>query len=92
MENLLCVKTSLDILKAFNQYRFAKVLNTNGNLITDSIARELSKLNLDRICVTIDGSKSMYTIVNEEKEVLRKLLRELKIYNDITYLYQHYLP
>ncbi|CEN29469.1 radical SAM/SPASM domain-containing protein [Lactococcus piscium] len=47
---------ALDILEKFSKYNFAKVLNTNGTLITDKIARRLSKFNLDRICVTLDGS------------------------------------
>lgn len=48
----------LEILEHFDKYSFTKILNTNGNLITDKKASELSKLNLDRICVTLDGSRS----------------------------------
>ena len=45
-----------EILKETQQYSFAKIINTNGILITDSISKELTKYNFDRICVTIDGS------------------------------------
>lgn len=51
-------KDIIEILKCFDKYSFTKILNTNGNLITDKKAKELSKLNLDRICVTIDGSRA----------------------------------
>ena len=48
-------KDMLSIIENFNKYNFSKVLNTNGTLITDNIAHQLSKFNLDRICVTIDS-------------------------------------
>jgi radical SAM protein with 4Fe4S-binding SPASM domain len=48
----------IELLTLFDNYSFAKVLNTNGNLLNKKIAREISKLNLDRICVTVDGSTS----------------------------------
>lgn len=48
----------IEILACFDKYRFTKILNTNGNLITEKKAKDLSKLNLDRICVTVDGSRS----------------------------------
>ncbi|SDL35098.1 radical SAM/SPASM peptide maturase WgkB [Streptococcus equinus] len=68
----------LDILKAFDKYRFAKILNTNGNLITDSIARELSKLHLDRICVTIDGSCSKIHDSQRGKGSFKKAIEGIK--------------
>ncbi|WP_279146138.1 radical SAM/SPASM domain-containing protein [Clostridium tyrobutyricum] len=49
-------KDFFEILEKTQKYKFAKVINTNGILITDDVARKLSKYNFDRICVTIDGS------------------------------------
>ena len=68
----------LDILKAFDKYLFAKVLNTNGNLITDSVAKELSKLHLDRICVTVDGSCSKVHDSQRGKGSFKKAIEGIK--------------
>lgn len=68
----------LDILKAFDKYHFAKVLNTNGNLITDSVAKELSKLHLDRICVTVDGSCSKVHDSQRGKGSFKKAIEGIK--------------
>lgn len=45
-----------DLLEYFCKKRFAKVLNTNGTLINVETAHKLSQFNLDRICVSLDGS------------------------------------
>nr|WP_279010356.1 radical SAM protein [Vagococcus fluvialis] len=49
-------KDIFDVLSIFEQYNFVKVLNTNAMLITDKKAKQLKTYNLDRVCVTIDGS------------------------------------
>lgn len=45
-----------DILKEAVKHNFSTVINTNGTLITDEVAKKLSYYDFDRICVTLDGS------------------------------------
>ncbi|WP_255301070.1 radical SAM/SPASM domain-containing protein [Bacillus cereus] len=45
-----------EILSATQKYKFAKIINSNGILISDKIASKLSKFDFDRICITLDGS------------------------------------
>jgi len=47
-----------NILDLTQRHKFAKIINTNGMLIKDDIAKKLSTYDIDRICVTIDGSNS----------------------------------
>jgi radical SAM protein with 4Fe4S-binding SPASM domain len=46
------------ILSEFDKYNYAKIINTNGILINEYIAEKLTKYNIDRICVSLDGSSS----------------------------------
>lgn len=68
----------LEILRNFDKHKFAKILNTNGNLITDKIAKELSKLQLDRICVTVDGSRSEIHDSQRGRGSFKKTLEGIK--------------
>ena len=52
-----------EILEKFCSKNFAKVLNTNATLIDSIKAQKLSQYNLDRICVSLDGSNTQ----NHEK-------------------------
>ena len=45
----------IEILKEADKHNFTYFINTNGTLITDKIASELSKTDVDKICVSIDG-------------------------------------
>ena len=47
-----------NILSLTQDYRFAKIINTNGMLIKENEAKKLCGFDFDRICVTIDGSSS----------------------------------
>lgn len=47
-----------NILEEAVKYKFCTIINTNATLITDSIAKRLTKYNFDRICVTLDGSNA----------------------------------
>ena len=76
----------MSILKKFNQYKFAKILNTNGNLITDDIARQLSLLNFDRICVTVDGPDAKTHDLQRGTGSFKKAIRGIK------YLQKYNLP
>lgn len=74
----------LDILSEFNKYKFAKILNTNGNLIREKHALALSQLNLDRICITLDGSTSEIHDSARGKGSFKKAIegiRQLQKYN-----------
>lgn len=74
----------LEILELFSKYRFTKILNTNGILINDKISRKLVPLNLDRICVTLDGSKSEIHDSQRGKGSFNKVIegiRNLQRYN-----------
>ena len=48
----------MEIITKFSSFNFAKTINTNGTLINEEIAMELSNLNIDRICISLDGSNS----------------------------------
>lgn len=50
-------KDFFDILKLAEKHHFAIVINSNGTLITEEIAKELKKYRFDRICITLDGSQ-----------------------------------
>ncbi|EOL45187.1 radical SAM/SPASM domain-containing protein [Enterococcus caccae] len=74
----------IEILYEFDKYNFTKVLNTNGNLIRDKQALALSKLNLDRICVTLDGSNPEVHDSSRGKGSFKKAIegiRQLQKYN-----------
>lgn len=45
-----------EVLDGFCKYKFATIINTNGTLIDDSVAKKLKKYSIDRICVSLDGS------------------------------------
>ena len=73
-----------EILESFNKYKFTKVLNTNGTLITDKVAKRLSQLNLDRICVTLDGATADIHESQRGKDTFNKVIsgiRNLQRYN-----------
>ena len=64
-----------DILYDFNKFNFAKVLNTNATLIDSNISKKLSKLNLDRICVSLDGSNRENHELIRGKNTFNKTLK-----------------
>ncbi len=45
-----------EILNEAQKYNFAIVINSNGTLITNEVAKKLKQYRFDRICITIDGS------------------------------------
>ena len=49
-------KDFFDILEEAGKYKFAIVINSNGTLISDDIAKRLREYRFDRICITVDGS------------------------------------
>ena len=49
-------KDFFDILGAAEKHNFAIVINSNGCLITEEVAKKLCGYRFDRICITIDGS------------------------------------
>jgi radical SAM domain protein len=53
-----CRKDIWEILEDFQKYSFLKILNTNGILINEDVAKKLRTLSIDRVCVTLDGSTS----------------------------------
>lgn len=75
-----------DILSSASKCHFAIVINTNGSLITDSIAYELKKYRFDRICVTVDGSQA------EIHDKMRGSGSFVKAINGINLLQKHGLP
>ena len=49
-------KDFFDILAEAERHKFAIVINTNGCLINEEVAKKLRNHRFDRICVTLDGS------------------------------------
>ena len=45
-----------DILEEAGKHKFAIIINSNGTMITEQIAKQLVQYRFDRICITIDGS------------------------------------
>jgi len=67
-----------EILNLTQKHRFAKVINSNGVLITDSIARKLSEFNFDRICITMDGSSpSIHDVIRGDGN-FKKTIKGIK--------------
>lgn len=50
-----CRKDSIDIFKLVDKHNFTYFVNTNGTLIDEKMACELSKTNILKLCVSIDG-------------------------------------
>lgn len=69
----------LDIIKEFNQHHFAKIINTNGTLIDEYIAYKLTKFNIDRICVSLDGSNNMVHDKIRGKGTFDKVITSINI-------------
>lgn len=67
------------ILEEASNYRFATVINTNGTLITEDIAKQLTNFNFDRICVTLDGSKPEYHDVHRGAGTFNTTIRGIKL-------------
>lgn len=67
-----------EILEEALKYKFAVVINTNGTLITDEIAKKLSKYKFDRICVTLDGSMAEIHEYFRGKGTFKKTLEGIK--------------
>lgn len=47
----------LDMIAAIRKFNIAVTIGTNGLMLTDKIARELIKLGVDRVMVSMDGGK-----------------------------------
>ncbi|MGB9640265.1 MAG: tungsten cofactor oxidoreductase radical SAM maturase [Anaerolineales bacterium] len=47
----------LDMIAAIRKFDIAVTIGTNGLMLTDKIARELIKLGVDRVMVSMDGGK-----------------------------------
>ncbi len=76
----------IDILAEATKYRFSTIINTNGILIDDEMAKTLTKFNFDRICVTLDGSKSEIHDLHRGKGTFNKVIK------GINYLKRYNLP
>ncbi|WP_291736313.1 radical SAM protein [Clostridium sp.] len=46
-----------DILNEATKYDYATIINSNGTLITEEIAKKLTRYNFNRICITLDGDR-----------------------------------
>lgn len=75
-----------DVLSIFEQYNFVKVLNTNAMLITDKKAKQLKTYNLDRVCVTIDGSNEKIHDLTRGKGSFKQTIR------GVSNLLKHNIP
>lgn len=75
----------IDILKEADKHNFTYFINTNGTLITDSIAESLSKTDVDKVCVSIDGPNSEINDnsrgVNGAFKLMQKGVKNLLKYN-----------
>lgn len=49
----------IPILEEADKHYFNYFINTNGTLITEKIAESLSKLTIDKLCISIDGPNSL---------------------------------
>lgn len=73
-----------EILNEAQKYDYAIVINSNGTLITEEIAKKLTEYNFDRICISLDGSNSnKHDIVRGNNSFIQTIegIRLLQKYN-----------
>jgi len=71
-------KDWFEILKAAKDLGFAVSCNTNANYLNDNIPKQLSKLNLEQVTVSIDGTEAHHE-QNRGKNSFRRAIRNIKL-------------
>ncbi len=70
----------LDMIAAIRKFNIAVTIGTNGLMLTDKIARELIKLGVDRVMVSMDGGKPE-TYENIRGAMLAKVISHIQQLN-----------
>ncbi|WP_199481247.1 radical SAM/SPASM domain-containing protein [Vibrio owensii] len=80
-------KDIFDILSIADRLGFLYYINTNGSLIDDEVALKLSKTNVSRICISIDGP---YDYVHDQSRGYPKAFE--KVQRAVASLQKHNVP
>jgi MoaA/NifB/PqqE/SkfB family radical SAM enzyme len=56
VENHFVREDFFEILREAQQYKYAITINSNGTLITEEVAKKLSRYRFNMICISVDGS------------------------------------
>lgn len=79
---ITCRPDWFEILKAAKELGFVVSCNTNGNFFDSSIVEKMSKLNLDQITVSIDGSKEHHD-ANRGSGSYNRAVKSLELFHKL---------
>lgn len=68
----------IDIIKLADKHIFSYYINTNGTLITEKMAEEISKTRIEKICISIDGPEKIHDLSRGVKGTFKRMLDSLK--------------
>ncbi|WP_379139018.1 radical SAM protein [Paenibacillus sp. sgz500958] len=69
----------LDIMKLADRYNFEYYVNTNATLITRKIAKEISRTNVSKLCISIDGpNETIHDNCRGQKGAFNKTISAIK--------------
>lgn len=68
----------IDVLRLADEHMFSYYINTNGVLIDEEMAYEISKTNVDKICISIDGPEQIHDLSRGVKGTFNKVKRAIK--------------
>lgn len=71
-------KDIFDIIENFTSHDYSTIINTNATLINDSIAKNLKKYEIDRICVSLDGSNKVNHDAIRGSDTFEKTLKGIQ--------------
>ncbi|MGB9640615.1 MAG: tungsten cofactor oxidoreductase radical SAM maturase [Anaerolineales bacterium] len=72
----------LEMVESIRKFNIAVTIGTNGLLLTDKIIREMIKLGVDRIMVSMDGGKPE-TYAGIRGAMLAKVIEHIQLINQI---------
>ena len=52
----------IDVLNLADKHNFWYMINTNATLITEELAKKISKTNVDKLCISIDGPEKIHDL------------------------------
>jgi tungsten cofactor oxidoreducase radical SAM maturase len=81
----------LDMVEAVRKYDLAVTVGSNALLLTSKIARELIKLGVDRVMVSIDGGKPE-TFANVRGAMLAQVIEHVRGLNEAKHQLQSLFP
>ena len=79
-----CRNDIIEIMHLADTHNFMYYVNTNATLITEDLAKEISKTNVEKLCISIDGPEDIHDRSRGRKGSFKKMneaVKYLKKYN-----------